>query len=108
VAADPIESPAKSQSGNNSRNNFPDPQDLIDEIFIGAQRLQPRVVEGSPRGLTDIARQGQSAMASPALARIHGAYYSSWPSSLPVFRLTKCNLAHAGQAIPSYSLSGAS
>jgi hypothetical protein len=36
------------------------------------------------------------------------SYYSSWPSSLPVFRLTKCTLAHAGQAIPSYSLSGAS
>jgi hypothetical protein len=32
-------------------------------------------------------------------------YSSSWPKSLPVFRLRKCNLVQAGQVIPSYSFS---
>ena len=35
----------------------------------------------------------------------HPTYSSSWPNSLPVFRLRKCNRVHAGQMIPSYSFS---
>src|SRR6202043_3841957 len=32
-------------------------------------------------------------------------YSSFWPNTLPVFRLRKCNLVHAGQAISSNSFS---
>jgi hypothetical protein len=35
-------------------------------------------------------------------------YFLSWPNSLPVFRLRKCNLRQAGHATPLYSSSGTS
>jgi hypothetical protein len=41
--------------------------------------------------------------------KVHGTgwapYFSSWPNSLPVFRLRKCNLVQARQMIASYSFS---
>jgi hypothetical protein len=78
------------------------------QCYVGFARLPLTRLRLPRKGLApsrSSPRRIRNSRASSAIVRRGGYALPSWPNSLPVLRLRKCNLVHAGQMIPSYSCS---
>jgi hypothetical protein len=85
-----------------SENRFLD----VSEAEMVSVTRSPEIEQKSTEQLRALARRLGQAHGRAKDNQVKGCNYSSsWPNSLPVFRLRKCSLVQAGQMIPSYSCS---